>query len=94
MDYWSIGPLVECQMLNVDKGKLLSERTSGVPPVIFLFCSREELAEGSLRSPGLVLEAQNVVRRGSGERRKEIEHDTVKDVGNNNEDQVPQKEPR
>ena len=50
------------------------------------------MAEGSLRSPGLVLEAQNVVRRGSGERRKEIEHDTVKDVGNNNEDQVPQKE--
>ena len=52
------------------------------------------MAEGSLRSPGLVLEAQNVVRRGSGERRKEIEHDTVKDVGNNNEDQVPQKKPR
>ena len=62
--------------------------------IVVLFCFREELAEGSLRSPGLVLEAQNVVRRGSGERRKEIEHDTVKDVGNNNEDQVPQKKPR
>ena len=35
LDYWSIGPLVECQMLNVNKVKLLSERTSGVPPVIF-----------------------------------------------------------
>ena len=33
---WSIGPLVECQMLNVIKVKLLSERTSGVPPVIFV----------------------------------------------------------
>ena len=32
---WSIGPLVECRMLNVIKVKLLSERTSGVPPVIF-----------------------------------------------------------
>ena len=31
---WSIGPLVECRMLNVIKVKLLSERTSGVPPVI------------------------------------------------------------
>ena len=29
---WSIGPLVECQMLSVNKVKLLSERTSGVPP--------------------------------------------------------------
>ena len=37
LDYWSIGPLVECQMLNVNKVKLLSERTSGVPPIIFLF---------------------------------------------------------
>ena len=37
LDYWSIGPLVECQMLNVNKVKLLSERTSGVPPVIFSF---------------------------------------------------------
>ena len=36
LDYWSIGPLVECQMLNVNKVKLLSERTSGVPPVIFI----------------------------------------------------------
>ena len=36
------------------------------------------MAEGSLRSPGLVLEAQNVVRRGSGEGRKEVEHDVVK----------------
>ena len=35
LDYWSISPLVECQMLNVTKVKLLSERTSGVPPVIF-----------------------------------------------------------
>ena len=33
--HWSIGSLVECQMLNVIKVKLLSERTSGVPPVIF-----------------------------------------------------------
>ena len=32
---WSIGPLVECWMFNVIKVKLLSERTSGVPPVIF-----------------------------------------------------------
>ena len=31
----SIGPLVEGQMLDVSKVKLLSERTSGVPPVIF-----------------------------------------------------------
>ena len=55
------------------------------------------MAEGSLRSPGLVLEAQKVVRRGSGERRKEVEHDVVKEravdnVGNNNEDDVHQKE--
>ena len=41
------------------------------------------MAEGSLRSPGLVLEAQNVVKRGSGE---------VDNVGNNNEDDVHQKE--
>ena len=34
-DHWSISPLVECQMLNVNKVKLLSERISGVPPVIF-----------------------------------------------------------
>ena len=34
-DYWSIGLLVDCQMSNVNKVKLLSERTSGVPPVIF-----------------------------------------------------------
>ena len=33
---WSIGPLVECQMSTVNMVKLLSERTSGVPPVIFL----------------------------------------------------------
>ena len=55
------------------------------------------MAEGSLRSPGLVLEAQNVVRRGSGERRKDGEHASVKErevdnVGNNNEDDVHQKE--
>ena len=53
------------------------------------------MAEGSLRSPGLVLEAQNVVRRGSGERRKEVEHvkeREVDNVGNNNEDDVHQKE--
>ena len=35
--HWSIGPLVECQMLNVNKVKLLSDRTSRVPPVIFVF---------------------------------------------------------
>ena len=35
--YWSIGPLVEFQMSNVNKVKLLSERTSGVPLVIFCF---------------------------------------------------------
>ena len=35
--HWSIGPLVECRMLNVIKVTLLSERTSGVPPVIFVF---------------------------------------------------------
>ena len=29
------GSLVECQMSKVNKMKLLSERTSGVPPVIF-----------------------------------------------------------
>ena len=28
---------VKCQMSNVNKVKLLSERTSGVPPVIFIF---------------------------------------------------------
>ena len=39
-DYWSICPLVECQMLNVNKVQLLSERTSGVPPVIFLSSSQ------------------------------------------------------
>ena len=33
---WFIGPLVACQLLNVNKIKLLSERTSGVPPVIFI----------------------------------------------------------
>ena len=36
---WSIGPLVECRMLNVIKVKLLSERTSGVPSIIFIFLS-------------------------------------------------------
>ena len=36
LDYWFIGPLVECQMLNVNKVNILTERTSGVPPVIFL----------------------------------------------------------
>ena len=35
LDDWSIGPLVECQMLNVNKVQLLSEPNSGVPPVIF-----------------------------------------------------------
>ena len=35
-DYWFIGPLVECQMLNVNKVNFLSERTSGVPLVIFV----------------------------------------------------------
>ena len=39
MDHWTIGPLdhwtIECQISKVDKVKLLSERTSGVPPVIF-----------------------------------------------------------
>ena len=41
---WSIGPLVECRMLNVSKVKLLSERTSGVPPVILSICQRESLS--------------------------------------------------
>ena len=36
---WFIGPLVECKLLNVNKIELLSERTSGVPPVIFFFSS-------------------------------------------------------
>ena len=36
MVHWSVGPLVECRMLNVIKVKLLSERISGVPPVIFI----------------------------------------------------------
>ena len=36
LDYWFIGPLVECQMLNVNKVNILTERTSGVPPVIFI----------------------------------------------------------
>ena len=36
LDHWSIGPWVECQMLKVNKVNLLSERTSGVPLVIFL----------------------------------------------------------
>ena len=39
LDYWHIGPLVECHMLNGNNVKLLSERTSGVPPVIFLMNS-------------------------------------------------------
>ena len=34
--HWSIGPLFECQMLYVNKVKLLSERTSGVLPFILL----------------------------------------------------------
>ena len=35
--HWSIGPLVHYWSIcpNVNKVKLLSERTSGVPPVIF-----------------------------------------------------------
>ena len=45
--HWSIGqwvhgttgPLVECEMSNVNKVKLLSKRNSGVPPVIFVYCS-------------------------------------------------------
>ena len=36
LDHWSIGPLVECQMLKVNKVNLLSERTSGVSAVIFV----------------------------------------------------------
>ena len=35
LDYRSMSPLVECQMFNVNKVELLSERTFGVPPVIF-----------------------------------------------------------
>ena len=36
--HWSIGPLVHWSIgPNVNKVKLLSERTSGVPPVIFVF---------------------------------------------------------
>ena len=37
LDYWSIGLLVEFQISNVNMVKLLSERTSGVPPVIFVY---------------------------------------------------------
>ena len=36
LDYWNIGPFVECHMSNVNKVKLLSERISGVPPVMFV----------------------------------------------------------
>ena len=43
LDYWFIGSLVECQMLNAKKVNLLSERTSGVPPVIFRSNSIEVL---------------------------------------------------
>ena len=38
-----IGPLVECQMLNVNKVKLLSERTSGVPRPPVIFCFRKKV---------------------------------------------------
>ena len=44
LGHWSIGPLIECQMSKVNKGKLLSECTSGVPPVIFLFKGLRSLA--------------------------------------------------
>ena len=46
LNHWSIGPLVECKMVNVNKVKLLSERTSGVPPVIFSFRSEPWPNEG------------------------------------------------
>ena len=36
LDHWSIGPLFECQISKVNKVNLLSDRTSGVPLVIFL----------------------------------------------------------
>ena len=49
--HWTIGPLVHwsialvwCQMSKVNKVKLLSERTSGVPPVIF-FIYKEQYEE-------------------------------------------------
>ena len=45
---WFIGPLVECQMLNVNKVNLLSERTSGVPPVIFYTNHKSSTISGEL----------------------------------------------
>ena len=39
---WSIGPLVECQMSKVNVVKLLSERTSGVPPIIVVSAHSSE----------------------------------------------------
>ena len=42
--YWSIGPLVECQISKVNKVRILSERTSGVPPVIFILLSIQSLS--------------------------------------------------
>ena len=62
--HWSIGPLVECQMSNVicqmtnvknqmsnvNKVNFLSERISGVPPVIFLLQLNELVSVSN--SPG------------------------------------------
>ena len=36
LDHFTIGPLFECQISKVNKVKLLLERTSGVPPIIFM----------------------------------------------------------
>ena len=45
LDYRSIGPLVECQISNVNEVKLLSERTSGVPPIIFFIAGTSSTKE-------------------------------------------------
>ena len=56
LDHWTIGLLdqlvhwsiVECQISKVNKVKLLSERTSGVPPVIFFSIKLKYLKQSSL----------------------------------------------
>ena len=44
-DHWSIGPLIECQMSKVNNVKFLSERISGVPPVIFFVASGQNVGK-------------------------------------------------
>ena len=74
--HWSIGPLfncslVECQMSKVNKVKLLSERTFGVPPVIlssdrsFLRCASTLWAATLAFSLSLCHSVTTVIQRGN-----------------------------